>query len=94
VEATEARAANTSMTAPWSQRSRSAEDEVIGEERRGHTVRQEHQGPSCCSVEGVTLPPQLGTLMACFAKRYLQGLPWWLSGKESTCQCRRHGFDP
>ena len=22
------------------------------------------------------------------------GLPWWLSGKESTCQCRRCGFDP
>ena len=22
------------------------------------------------------------------------GLPWWLSGKESTCQCRRHEFDP
>ena len=22
------------------------------------------------------------------------GLPWWLSGKESTCQFRRHGFDP
>ena len=22
------------------------------------------------------------------------GLPWWLSGKESTCQCRRHGLDP
>ena len=21
-------------------------------------------------------------------------LPWWLSGKESTCQCRRHGFSP
>ena len=21
------------------------------------------------------------------------GLPWWLSGKESTCQCRRCGFD-
>ena len=21
-------------------------------------------------------------------------LPWWLSGEESTCQCRRHGFDP
>ena len=20
--------------------------------------------------------------------------PWWLIGKESTCQCRRHGFDP
>ena len=22
------------------------------------------------------------------------GFPWWLSGKESACQCRRHGFDP
>ena len=22
------------------------------------------------------------------------GLPPWLSGKESTCQCRRYGFDP
>ena len=21
------------------------------------------------------------------------GLPRWLSGKESACQCRRHGFD-
>ena len=22
------------------------------------------------------------------------GLPWWLSDKESDCQCRRHGFSP
>lgn len=22
------------------------------------------------------------------------GLPWWLSGKESASQCRRHGFNP
>ena len=22
------------------------------------------------------------------------GLPWWLSGEESACQCRGHGFDP
>ena len=21
-------------------------------------------------------------------------LSWWLSGKETACQCRRHGFDP
>ena len=21
-------------------------------------------------------------------------LPWWINGKESACQCRRHGFDP
>ena len=23
----------------------------------------------------------------------MRGLPWWLSGKESSCQCGRHGFD-
>ena len=23
-----------------------------------------------------------------------EGLPWWLSSKESACECRRHGFDP
>ena len=23
-----------------------------------------------------------------------KGLPWWLPGEESTCQCRRQGFDP
>ena len=22
------------------------------------------------------------------------GLPWWLAGKESACQCRRHKFNP
>jgi len=22
------------------------------------------------------------------------GLPWWLSGKEPACQCRRRGFNP
>ena len=28
-------------------------------------------------------------------KRSLKrGLPYWLSDKESTCQCRRRGFDP
>ena len=21
-------------------------------------------------------------------------LPWWLRGKEPSCQCRTHGFDP
>ena len=21
-------------------------------------------------------------------------LPWWFSGKEHACQCRRHGFNP
>ena len=22
------------------------------------------------------------------------GLPWWLSGEEPACQCKRFGFDP
>ena len=22
------------------------------------------------------------------------GLPWWLSGKEFACQCKRHSFSP
>ena len=25
---------------------------------------------------------------------HLAGLPRWLSGRESACQCRRHGFSP
>ena len=25
---------------------------------------------------------------------FMKGLPWWLSGKESACECRRHEFDP
>ena len=27
-------------------------------------------------------------------KNTYEGLSWWLSGKESVCQCRRHGFNP
>ena len=27
-------------------------------------------------------------------RNWVPGLPWWLSGKESACQCRSHGFDP
>ena len=33
----------------------------------------------------------------CSRWRYLircLGLPWWLSGWESACQCRGHGFEP
>ena len=26
--------------------------------------------------------------------KHTKGLPRWHSGKESTCQCRRHGFKP
>ena len=26
--------------------------------------------------------------------RVRTGFPWWLSGKEPSCQCRRYGFSP
>ena len=25
---------------------------------------------------------------------FFDGIPWWFRGKEFTCQCRRHGFNP
>ena len=34
------------------------------------------------------------TLLYRCIKKYLTGLPWWLSGKESACQCRRMGLIP
>ena len=27
-------------------------------------------------------------------KKLIEGLPWWLSGKVSACQCMGHGFNP
>ena len=27
-------------------------------------------------------------------KNSRKGVPWWVGGKESACQCRRCGFDP
>ena len=29
-----------------------------------------------------------------FSKRWLSGLLWWFSGKESACQCGERGFNP
>ena len=26
--------------------------------------------------------------------KYDTGIPWWLSGEKSTCQCQRHEFEP
>ena len=32
--------------------------------------------------------------LLCLGVYSIKGLPWWLSGKESACQCRRLGFSP
>ena len=35
-----------------------------------------------------------GSHCICSTLKNIARLPWWLSGKEYTCQCRRHRFDP
>ena len=47
--------------------------------------------PPCSCPPGV-----LGTFRSIDhgLKVFMEGLLWWLSGKESACQCRRRGFDP
>ena len=37
---------------------------------------------------------ELQNLSISTMKEEKNGFPWWLSDKESTCQCRRHRFDP
>ena len=48
-----------------------------------HFLRHEDLGSSLLrDVQSTTL------------KKILAGLPWWLSGKESACQCRKCWFHP
>ena len=63
-----------------------------------HAVSTEHKtGPQ---PRGHAAPGGAATLPLRVKQTYdtpeepLQGLPWWLSGKESACQCRRHSYDP
>ena len=48
---------------------------------------------SCNNIRG-SLTVTVIWLSDLVAKKPNPGLPWWLSGKESACQYRRHGFDP
>ena len=41
-----------------------------------------------------TLPVLYPVLVSLSCGNKYHGLPRWLSGKESACQCRRRGFDP
>ena len=36
----------------------------------------------------------LANLHHCPYKNKSWGFPWWLTGEESACQCRRQGFEP
>ena len=46
--------------------------------------------PPCASVSH---PHPQGDVVVKVRDNTCGGLPWWLSGKESACQCRRHRFD-
>ena len=71
-----------------------------GLERRGcecHRARPVllQRNHSCrCMLRLNISPEQENNLVFLRPPQYKCGLPWWLSGKEHTCQCRRHGFDP
>ena len=41
----------------------------------------------------IQVPPEIYWVRVSL-KTLGEGLPWWLSGKESACQCKRHGFHP
>ena len=46
----------------------------------------------CCTSE-INTTLSINTLQYKLTLKKIR-LPWWFSGKESACQCRRHGFDP
>ena len=45
------------------------------------------------TVKGLTLTKAKLVEFIVQTKNYKIGLPWWLSGKASACQCRRHRLD-
>ena len=51
-----------------------------------------------CGEKGTLMHYKLVQLLWTTVWRFLKeleiGLPWWCSGKESTCQCRGYGFNP
>ena len=51
-------------------------------------------GQSCRGRVDVWWQERGGAYIIYFAPIVYQWLPWWLSGKESACQCRRCRFDP
>ena len=45
-------------------------------------------------TSSVTSAPGRNLVLFRFTLCMALDYPWWLSSKESTCHCRRHGFDP
>ena len=66
---------------------------------KGHTYQlllspsgQKASKGSLLKLNDVYMASLLLYTLSILPNRKFIGLPWWLSGKESTCQCRRHGF--
>ena len=58
-----------------------------GHEEKSVSTFLEHAMSSATQM--ATSPPETSkNVCLCFR------LPWWISGKERTCQCRRLGFNP
>ena len=59
------------------------------------TIAKTWEQPKCPSAGEWKMLVYLLVSSMCLAhKKHQSGLPWWLSGKEFACQCRRHGLDP
>ena len=50
---------------------------------RRHSAIEGNTHAETCTGRARKGPSRLGT----------RGLPWWLGGKDSTCQCKTHGLD-
>ena len=62
------------------------------------TITNRHDGMQNlriqCTSDANSLAKKFHVITEANGKKKNQGLPWWLNGKESAYQCRRHGFDP
>ena len=58
------------------------------------SLQQRNIGPRLCWGSEMLIQTQILGIFLWLWVRTLLGLPWWLNGQESTCQCRRHGLDP
>ena len=47
-----------------------------------------------CPIYIIAETPSIFGKLLIDATNCVTGLPWWLNGTESACQCRRSGFNP
>ena len=66
----------------------------MGSQRVGHSWATEQQQQYIVETYTRTKEPQFLLGPVNCREVNIWGLPLWLSGKESACQCRRHEFNP